>query len=40
MQTRMARQLRSGNYLVPHLLAFAIKEYSTDGIKEPGMPMK
>jgi len=31
MQTRMARQLRSGNYLVPHLLAFAIKEYSTDG---------
>ena len=31
MQTRMARQLRSGNYLVPHLLAFAIKEYSPDG---------
>ena len=24
MQTRMARQLRNGNYLVPHLLAFAI----------------
>ena len=32
MQTRMARQLRSGNYLVPHLLAFSIKEYSPDGI--------
>lgn len=32
MQTRMARQLRSGNYLVPHLLAFAIKEYSPEGI--------
>jgi len=31
MQTRMARQLRNGNYLVPHLLAFAIKEYSSDG---------
>lgn len=31
MQTRMARQLRSGNYLVPHLLAFAIKEYSREG---------
>ncbi|MCE2811531.1 MAG: hypothetical protein LW850_14200 [Planctomycetaceae bacterium] len=31
MQTRMARQLRNGNYLVPHLLAFAIKEYAPDG---------
>ncbi len=31
MQTRMARQLRNGNYLVPHLLAFAIKEYSREG---------
>ena len=31
MQTRMARQLRNGNYLVPHLLAFAVKEYSADG---------
>ena len=31
MQTRMARQLRSGNFLVPHLLAFAIKEYSPKG---------
>ncbi len=32
MQTRMARQLRNGNFLVPHLLAFSIKEYSPDGI--------
>lgn len=31
MQTRMARQLRNGNFLVPHLLAFSIKEYSPDG---------
>lgn len=31
MQTRMARQLRNGNFLVPHLLAFAIKEYSPSG---------
>ena len=31
MQTRMARQLRNGNFLVPHLLAFAIKEYSPEG---------
>ena len=31
MQTRMARQLRNGNYLAPHLLAFAVKEYSPDG---------
>lgn len=31
MQTRMARQLRNGNFLVPHLLAFAIKEHSPDG---------
>ncbi|MDO8464280.1 MAG: hypothetical protein Q7S46_03365, partial [Gallionella sp.] len=31
MQTRMARQLRNGNYLVPHLLAFAVKEYSPEG---------
>lgn len=31
MQTRMARQLRNGNYLVPHLLAFAVKEYSPAG---------
>jgi hypothetical protein len=31
LQTRMARQLRSGNFLIPHLLAFAIKEYTPDG---------
>ncbi|MGN6547067.1 MAG: beta-propeller domain-containing protein [Aureliella sp.] len=31
MQTRMARKLPSGNYLVPHLLAFKVKEYAPDG---------
>lgn len=31
MQTRMARKLASGNYLVPHLLAFQVKEYAPDG---------
>lgn len=31
MQTRMARKLKTGNYLVPHLLAFAVKEYKPDG---------
>jgi len=31
MQTRMARKLRNGNYLVPHLLAFAVKEYDPTG---------
>lgn len=31
MQTRMARKLDNGNYLVPHLLAFKVKEYSPDG---------
>lgn len=31
MQTRMARQLKGGNFLVPHLLAFAVKEYSPEG---------
>jgi outer membrane protein assembly factor BamB len=31
MQTRMARQLKNGNYLVPHLLAFAVKEYTPSG---------
>lgn len=31
MQTRMARKLSNGNYLVPHLLAFAVKEYKPDG---------
>lgn len=31
MQTRMARKLPSGNYLAPHLLGFAVKEYAPDG---------
>ncbi|MDB5386707.1 MAG: hypothetical protein JWM11_2353 [Planctomycetaceae bacterium] len=31
MQTRMARKLASGNYLVPHLLAFQVKEYTPKG---------
>jgi len=31
MQTRMARKLGNGNYLVPHLLAFQVKEYSPKG---------
>ena len=31
MQTRMARHLKNGNFLVPHLLAFAVKEYSHEG---------
>lgn len=31
MQTRMARKLKNGNYLVPHLLAFQVKEYSPAG---------
>lgn len=31
MQTRMARKLPGGNYLVPHLLAFSVKEYSPSG---------
>ncbi|WLD14999.1 ThuA domain-containing protein [Planctellipticum variicoloris] len=31
MQTRMARKLTSGNYLVPHLLAFQVKEYTPEG---------
>lgn len=31
MQSRMARKLPNGNYLVPHLLAFSVKEYSPTG---------
>lgn len=31
MQTRMARKLPNGNYLVPHLLAFKVKEYNAQG---------
>lgn len=31
MQTRMARKLPNGHYLVPHLLAFKVKEYDPAG---------
>ena len=31
METRMARKLENGNYLVPHLLAFQVKEYTPSG---------
>ncbi len=31
MQTRMARKLANGNYLVPHLFAYAVKEYTPEG---------
>ncbi|MBI2424103.1 MAG: hypothetical protein HYV27_14830 [Candidatus Hydrogenedentes bacterium] len=31
MQTRMARKLPTGNYLVPHLFAFKVKEYTPAG---------
>jgi hypothetical protein len=31
MQTRMARKLPTGNYIVPHLLAFKVKEYDPTG---------
>jgi hypothetical protein len=31
LQTRMARKLPNGNYLVPHLLAFKVKEYKPSG---------
>jgi hypothetical protein len=31
LQTRMARKLPDGNYLVPHLLAFKVKEYTPSG---------
>ena len=31
MQTRMARKLKNGNYLAPHLLGFSVKEYSPEG---------
>lgn len=43
MQTRMARKLANGNYLVPHLTERAVREYSPDGkivweVKTPDMP--
>jgi hypothetical protein len=31
METRMARKLRNGHYLVPHLLDFAVREYNREG---------
>lgn len=31
MQTRMARKLKNGNYLVPHPLDLAVKEYTPEG---------
>lgn len=31
MQTRMARKLPNGNYLVPHLFAYQVKEYTPEG---------
>ncbi len=31
LQTRMARKLPDGTYLVPHLLDFAVMQYSADG---------
>ncbi len=31
MQTRMARKLNDGSYLVPHLLDFAVKQYDAQG---------
>ena len=31
LQTRMARKLASGDYLVPHLLAFRVKQYTPSG---------
>jgi hypothetical protein len=31
MQTRMTRKLENGNYLAPHLLDFAVKEYDPQG---------
>jgi hypothetical protein len=31
MQTRMARKLKNGDYLAPHLLAFAVKQYAPTG---------
>jgi hypothetical protein len=31
METRMARKLANGNYLVPHLLDFTVREYRPDG---------
>ena len=45
MQTRMARKLRNGHYLVPHLIDMAVKEYDRDGkvvweVKTPNWPFQ
>jgi hypothetical protein len=45
MQTRMARKLKNGHYLVPHLLDFAVREYTREGkvvweAKTPGWPFQ
>lgn len=43
MQTRMARKLRNGHYLVPHLIDQVVREYDRDGktvweVKTPNWP--
>jgi hypothetical protein len=43
MQTRMARKLHNGHYLVPHLIDQAVREYAPDGkvvweVKTPHWP--
>jgi hypothetical protein len=43
MQTRMARKLRNGHYLAPHLIDLAVKEYDKTGkvvweVKTPNWP--
>jgi len=43
METRMTRKLANGNYLAPHLLDFAVREYTPEGkvvneIKTPADP--
>lgn len=38
MQTRMARKLSNGDYLVPHLLAHAVKCYGSDGTLRESFP--
>jgi len=45
MQTRMARKLKNGHYLVPHLIDLAVKEYTSDGkvvweAKTPNWPFQ
>ncbi len=45
MQTRMARKLKNGHYLVPHLIDQAVKEYASNGkvvweAKTPNWPFQ